>query len=173
MRPTKEECPEYYTYYIGLTTQNDILSALTEFKRSDLEFMKAIPAGIENFAYADGKWTVKEVLIHTIDTERIFSARSLSFARGDKQVPHSYDENLYGANSHAGSRTLKDIIEEYEAVRNASICLYRSFSDTILQKTGQSPSGPTTVNAVGFTICGHTKHHLNIIQERYLQAPKK
>ena len=173
MRPKKEDCPEYYIYYIGLIKQQDVVTALTETKKEQLNFIKSIPADLENFAYADGKWTIKEVLIHCIDTERIFSTRALTFARGDKQVPHSYDENLYGANSHAASRTLKDILEEFEVVRAGVICLYRSFSAEILDLAGQTPSGPATVNSIGFTICGHTAHHLNIIKERYLPATKK
>jgi len=173
MRPVKEECPEYYWYYIGLISQNDVVSALNETKNSTLDFIKSISADLENFAYADKKWTVKEVLIHCIDTERIFSARALSFARGDKQVPNSYDENLYAANCEAASRTMKDIIDEFEAVRQSNIYLFRSFDPAILKRSGLSPSGPATVNSIGFTICGHTQHHLNIIKERYLQTVKK
>ncbi len=173
MRPVKEECPDYYWYYIGLTSQNDVVNALTETKKSTLDFIKSISPDLENFAYAEKKWTIKEVLIHCIDTERIFSARALTFARGDKQVPNSYDENLYGANCNAASRTFTDIIEEFEAVRQSNICLFRSFNHEILKKSGQSPSGPASVNSVGFTICGHTQHHFNIIKERYLQTVKK
>ncbi|MBA2612879.1 MAG: DinB family protein [Bacteroidetes bacterium] len=173
MRPKKEDCPEYYNYYIGLIKQQDVVSALTETKKETLDFIKSIPSALENYAYADKKWTVKEVLIHCIDTERIFSTRALSFARGDKQIPHSYDENIYGTNSHAASRTLKDILEEFEAVRIGVICLYRSFSTEVLNISGQTPSGPAAVNAIGFTICGHTVHHLGIIKERYLQTIKK
>lgn len=173
MRPVKEECPDYYWYYIGLIQQNDIVSALTETKKSQLDFIKSISSELENFAYAEGKWTIKEVLIHCIDTERIFSARALSFARGDKQVPNSYDENIYAANCNAAPRTLKDIIEEFEAVRQSNIYLFRSFDTKNLEKSGQTPSGQATVNSIGFTICGHTRHHLNIIKERYLQTVKK
>ncbi|MBL7921296.1 MAG: DinB family protein [Bacteroidia bacterium] len=173
MRPIKEECPGYYWYYIGLIEQNDVVNALTETKKSSIEFIKSISSGLENFAYAEGKWTIKEVLIHCIDTERIFSARALNFARGDKQVPNSYDENLYAANCEAASRTMKDIIEEFEAVRYSNICLFRSFDTQNLKKSGQTPSGTATVNSIGFTICGHTQHHLNIIAERYLQTVKK
>ncbi len=173
MRPKKEECPEYYIYYIGLVKQNDVLNALAETKKNNIDFIKSIPSDLEDHAYAPGKWTIKEVLIHCIDTERIFSTRALGFARGDKQTPHSYDENLYGANSNAASRTLKDILEEFEAVRHASVCLFGSFSEDSLAKTGNTPSGKATVNSIGFTICGHTEHHINIIKERYLQTTKK
>lgn len=173
MRPVKEECPEYYWYYIGLIKQNDVVGALTETKKSAVDFIKSISVNLENFAYADKKWTIKEVLIHCIDTERIFSTRALTFARGDKQVPNSYDENLYGANCNAASRTLNDIIEEFEVVRQSNIFLFRSFNAETLKSAGLSPSGPATVNSIGFTICGHTEHHLNIIKERYLQTLKK
>ena len=113
--------------------------------------------------------TTKQVLIHCIDTERIMATRALRFSRGDSQKSTSFDENLYAANSHADLRSLKDIEEEFDAVRNATIALFRSFSFETLMAVGTSPSGIVTVNSIGYMICGHTQHHLNIIKERYLK----
>lgn len=169
MRPKKEEHPEYYNYYVDLVKQEDVVNALTETKKTSLDFIKNIPIELANYAYADGKWTTKQVLIHCIDTERIMATRALRFARGDSQKSTSFDENLYAANSHADLRSLKDIEEEFEAVRNATIALFRSFSFETIMAVGTSPSGIVTVNSIGYMICGHTQHHLNIIKERYLK----
>lgn len=169
MRPKKEEHPEYYNYYVDLVKQEDVVNALTETKKTNLDFIKNIPIELANYAYADGKWTTKQVLLHCVDTERIISTRALKFARGETQKPLPFDENLYAANSHADLRSLKDIEEEFEAVRNATITLFRSFSFETLMAVGTSPSGIVTVNSIGYMICGHTQHHLNIIKERYLK----
>ncbi|MDO8999282.1 MAG: DinB family protein [Bacteroidota bacterium] len=169
MRPKESEHPKYYNYYIDLITQEDVLNALTESKKTTLDFIDTIPIELANYAYADLKWTVKQVLIHCVDTERIFATRALGFARGDSQKPNSYDENSYAVNSHANLRSITDISEEFEAVRNSTILLFKSFSFETLMAKGDTPSGFATVNSVGFTICGHTNHHLNIIKERYLK----
>ncbi|MEI8137357.1 MAG: DinB family protein [Bacteroidota bacterium] len=169
MRPKKEEHPEYYNYYINLVSQEDVLNSLIDTKKSTVDFINTIPIELANFAYADGKWTTKQVLIHCIDTERIISTRALKFARGDSQKPLSFDENVYAANSHNDLRSLKDIKEEFEAVRNSTIALFKSFSFETLMAVGNTPSGFAKVNSVGYMICGHTLHHLQIITERYLK----
>jgi len=169
MRPKKEEHPEYYNYYVNLVTQEDVVNALTETKKTCLDFIKNIPIELANYAYADRKWTIKQVLIHCVDTERIISTRALKFARGETQKPLSFDENLYAANSDADLRSIKDIEEEFEAVRNATIALFKSFSFETLMAVGNTPSGIATVNSMGYMICGHTVHHLNIIKDRYLK----
>jgi hypothetical protein len=111
---------------------------------------------------------VKEVIIHCIDTERIFSARALGFARGETQQALSYDENVYAANSETQLRSLESIREEYEAVSHATYTLFNSFSNKVLSVKGHTPSGFCTVNGIGYTICGHTLHHVSVIKEKYL-----
>lgn len=169
MRPKKEEHPEYYNYYIDLVKQEDVLNALIDTKKTSADFIKDIPTELANYVYQDTKWTVKQVLSHCVDTERIFSTRALSFSRGDSQKPLSFDENLYAANCHADLRSIKDIEEEFEAVRSSTILLFKSFSFETLMAKGDTPSGFATVNSLGFVICGHTLHHLNIIKDRYLK----
>lgn len=170
MRPLATEHPEYYGRYISLVSQNDVISALEETKRTFLAFIHSIDTSLENYAYADGKWTIKEVILHCSDTERIFSTRALNYARGDGQKSLAFDENAYAVQCHADGRSLKDIAYEYEAVANATAALFRSFSQDSLRLTGQTPSGPSTVNSIGFCICGHSLHHLNVIKERYLKT---
>jgi len=170
MRPQTNEYPAYFENYIPLVKQQNVLEALAETKKTALEFISRIDPSLENFAYAEGKWTIKQVLIHCIDTERIFSTRAMGFARGETQKALSFDQNSYADNSHADARTLTDIAQEMDLVSSATLALFRSFSDQVLQAKGEFPSGSTTVNAIGFTICGHTLHHLNVMSERYLKA---
>jgi hypothetical protein len=169
MRPLKEDCPEYYNYYIGLIKESTVVDALKSTKESTIALIKSINEDLADFAYAGGKWTIKQLLVHCIDTERIFSTRALCFARGETQKAISFDENSYAENSNINNRTLNDILEEFEAVRISSICLFKSLSQTTLNLKGFTPIGPATVNAIGFAICGHTEHHLNILRERYLK----
>lgn len=169
MKPLVGQYPEYYGRYIGLVAQTDVLSALEENKRTFLGFIHGIDPALENYAYAEGKWTVKQVILHCADTERIFSTRALSYARGDGQKSLAFDEDSYAATSRTEHRGLKDIAWEYEAVANSTIALFRSFGPETLQVIGQTPSGPATVNAVGFCICGHILHHMAVLQARYLK----
>jgi len=169
MRPQRSEYPDYFHNYIPLAGQDTVIDALADTKADTLDFIKGLDPALGDFAYAPGKWTVKEVLIHCIDTERIFSARALGIARGEKQKALPYDENLYAANCDAAGREFGDIAEEFELVRNSTLFLFHSFSEKALAMTGEFPAGFTTVNAVGFTICGHTLHHLAVIKERYLK----
>ena len=113
MRPKKEEYPEYYNYYINLISQEDVLNALIDTKKTTIDFISQVPIELANFAYANGKWTTKQVLMHCIDTERIISTRALRYSRGDSQKSTSFDENLYAANSHSDLRSLKDVEEEF------------------------------------------------------------
>lgn len=169
MKPQPQDYPSYYGGYISLIKQNEVLSSLTETTRESLGLIRSIPIELENHAYADGKWTIKELLLHCIDTERIFSCRALGFARGEAQKALPFEENNYAAHSHADKRSLNNIAAELEAVGKATVALFASFSEEVLAVSGQTPSGKSTVNAMGFMIAGHTRHHLDILKERYLK----
>ncbi|PJJ60671.1 DinB family protein [Hymenobacter chitinivorans] len=122
------------------------------------------------FAYAPGKWTIKEVLVHVIDTERIFAYRALRMARNDKTDLPGFEQDDYVPASEANERTMSSILEEYAAVRAATIALFRSFSETQLARTGSANGGPASVRALLFIIPGHELHHLSILRERYFPA---
>src|SRR5882724_7988590 len=169
MRPQAEDTPGYFQNYVKLVKQDNLINALTETKKEFLALIHSIDPKIENYAYAEGKWTIKEVIIHCMDTERIFSTRALGFARGETQKALSYNENIYAPNSEAALRTLKDIYEECDAITTSTFCLFKSFSEKSLAARGETPAGWATVNAIGYTICGHTTHHINILKERYLK----
>lgn len=169
MRPGKNDYYPYLENYISKVKEDTALAALDLSLARSLEVLQAIPTNKWNFAYAPGKWTVKELLVHTIDTERVFAYRAMAFARGESQVLPSFDENTYAENSEANTRTPEAILEEFKSVRLASISLFRGFSEQMLQKRGALPAGSITVNALGFAICGHLVHHLEVLKERYLK----
>lgn len=133
-------------------------------------FLKSIPIEKLEYRYEANKWTIKEVVSHLIDSERIFAYRALRFARKDKTPVAGFDENDYALESVANNRTIEDLLEEYTLVRQASIALYKTFgSDSeILKRTGIAGGGEVSVRALGFLIAGHEKHHCDIIRERYL-----
>ena len=160
--------PEWYQGYVKTLGDRDFKTVLSQNLLSTSSFLKSIPADKENFAYAEGKWTLKEVVLHVVDSERIFSSRALCFARKEKANLPGYDENEYAPNSDAVNRTLSSIIEEYEAVRKSSIELFKNFSETTLALTGNANNYSFSVDLCGVILVGHEMHHMKIIKERYL-----
>lgn len=169
MRPGKNDYFPYLETYISKVKEDTAIAALELGLANGLKALQAIPSDKWNFAYAPGKWTVKELLVHTTDTERVFAYRAMAFARGETKVLPSFDENTYAANSEANARTPEAISEEFKSVRLASISLFRGFSEHALQSRGSVPAGSITVNALGYAICGHLAHHLEVLRERYLK----
>jgi uncharacterized damage-inducible protein DinB len=119
-------------------------------------------------AYAPGKWTIKELLQHIIDAERVFAYRALCFARKDAASLPGFDENNYADNSYANERDWQSLVDELKAVRKTTEILFDSFNTDMLNHSGIANNNPVTVNAIGFIIVGHLNHHMNIISERYL-----
>jgi uncharacterized damage-inducible protein DinB len=168
MKPASTDHLPYYNYYIDLVEQDQIVDALIAGKKSVAAFIKSIPTNKAEFAYADKKWTVKQVLNHIIDTERILCYRALCFARGEKQLLPAFDENLYVANANLKNTDLNLMLQEFEAVREASILFFKQLSDNELAIRGTTKAGEVTVLSIGFMICGHALHHINVIKDRYL-----
>ena len=160
---------DYLKKYISLVKEKNVLNALAESHLEALKLIESILPNQENYSYSEGKWTIKEVLIHCMDTERIFCTRALSFARGETQPSQSFDENKYATNSEANLRLLSDIKEEWINLRGSTISLFKNFSSNKLFSKGIMPAGELTVNDIGIAISGHSLHHLFIIKERYLK----
>ena len=160
--------PQYFDRYINLVDDVTVTQALEislkELHDAPLQQWKAIGSKV----YAPGKWTINDILQHVADTERVFAYRALSFARGEKDV-RPFDENLYGQNAGATNRTLEDILEELIAVRKASILLYKSFNETMLNRKGVGFKGEYSVHDIGFIIGGHQRWHWRVIEEKYLR----
>jgi DinB superfamily len=117
--------------------------------------------------YAPGKWTVRDIVQHLIDAERIFAYRALRFARNDKTPLTGFEENDYAVTAQASRRSLDEILEELFTVRQTTMQLFKSFTDEMLMREGQMPSGSITVLGIGFAIVGHNKHHMEVLKERY------
>ena len=167
-RPDLSRVGTFFHNYIRQVPQDDVITAIKELGTDFVNVMKSIPADKHDYAYAKGKWTLKEVFQHVIDTERILSYRALCFARKEQQSRPGFEENDYAANSRAATRNWNDMIEEYTMVRKATEMLYKTFDDETLQNEGIANKNPMYVLALGFIISGHCQHHLNIIRERYL-----
>jgi DinB superfamily len=159
--------PAYFDKYINLTADIEINVALqqslTVAENFPLDKWKALGDRV----YAEGKWTVKDMIQHITDTERIFAYRALRFARKDSTKLPGFEENDFAAAANAGSRSLEDLVEELKQVRKSTIMLFASFSDEMLQTEGSTFSATLSVLAVGFTLIGHQQHHLNVLEERY------
>lgn len=169
MRPPKGTYPEYFENYIPLATQDDVMKALLENEKETLMLFGAIPENMADHTYAQDKWSIKDILNHINDTERIFSYRALRFARKDDTQPLPFEQDDYVANADLNKRSLAELVLEFKTIRQATISLYKSFGKDALERMGQTAAGKASVNAIGFAISGHSKHHINIVRERYLK----
>lgn len=167
-RPDLNNTPPFFHTYINQAPGSDVNKLISEQSASLFRFFARIPEAKRNYRYARGKWTIKEMLQHMIDTERVFAYRALSFARQDKTSLPSFDENSYADHSGAGRRDWYDLIEEFKAVRRSTEILFRSFNKKQLDTVGIANQHPVSVLAMGFVIAGHVNHHLRILKERYL-----
>ena len=166
LQPT--EYASYYSPYINALGNVNLLEELENSIQNFEEFLTQIPSEKHEFRYAEGKWTIKDIVQHLIDTERVLAYRSLRFARKVQTPLHSFDENEYVDATAANKRTLTDLLQEYKAVRLSTLYLFKSFSNEELIYTGIASNNSFTVRAIGFIIAGHQKHHQRIIAERYL-----
>jgi len=158
----------FYQTYIDALGDVELLDILQRQLKNFPQFLESLPDDKLGFSYAEGKWTLAEVLLHVLDTERVFQYRALRFMRGDKTPLPGFDQDIFVPNSNANRRTKESIIEEYKVVRRSTIALYSNMNGKLLQNVGIASDSPMTVAAMGFIICGHQKHHRNIIRERYL-----
>ena len=160
---------EYYQQYIKLSPDENVLKGIERNTKNFRKLLKRIPRKRIDKAYAEGKWTIKELLQHIIDAERVFAYRALSFARKDSNPLPSFDENTWAASSQASQRNWKDMIDEFKALRAATEKMYASFDEGQLRSIGTASSKEFNVLALGHIIAGHVEHHINIIRERYLK----
>ena len=159
---TSELDPYYKVYINKVNAKRELIEALSLGQMETLEFFKGLTQSQWDLSYDTGKWTPKEVLLHLIDTERIFSYRALRFARKDTTPLSGFDQDHYVAVSAARSRDSQSLIAEYTAVRDSSIALFKSFDAQRLAKIGTASGGPFSTRALGFIIAGHEIHHIEI-----------
>lgn len=166
-RPNPDEYSPFQNNYISKVGDGDIVNILSELKGNTYNFLSIIPAAKADYAYAAGKWTIKEVVGHMIDAERTFAYRILAFSRGQKELP-GFEEDEYVARSTFKSRTLADLAEEFKLVREANLFLFRSLTPQQLLATGIANGNIISVRALLYITAGHEMHHINLIKERYL-----
>ena len=164
----ENEYSPFYKDYILALENVTLIEVLTSSLEEILITVKNLPEEKLQYKYAEGKWTIKEIIQHLIDTERIMSYRALRFSRNDATELQGFDENWYVDNSNGNDRNIHDLLDELTLLRKTSVSLFKSFTDEMLIRIGTANGGDMTVRALGFIIAGHQLHHLNIIRERYL-----
>lgn len=159
---------KYIQRYLDLIPTENYSEELKSIGDKTVSLFSYLTEEQSKFAYAEGKWTLKEVLLHLSDTERIFQYRILAFARGEKSELPGFDEESYAINSFANNRSLESLLEEYQLVRQSSQILLESLNPTTLKNTGKANGNEISVGTICKLIVGHNIHHLNVVEERYL-----
>lgn len=168
-RPDLEEFPVYMRSYVQLIPEGDIIQILNGQIVSTQEIFSAVTEKQAEYRYAEGKWTLSEVLGHLTDTERIMNYRILRIARGDKSPLMGFDENEYVQEASFNERPIADLLEDYQNVRRATISLLKGLPQKSLQNKGNANGFEVTVETIAYMIAGHELHHIKIIQEKYLK----
>lgn len=167
-RPTKGDYPDYFDTYLGHVTEPDPIAVMTRQIDEAARFFAALAGEKADFAYAPGKWTIKEVVGHLSDTERVMAYRALSFARGDRAELPGFDENAWVPPAGFGRRSLEDLVDEWTSVRRATVSLLQGLPEAGRAAKGMANGRPLSVPAIATMIPGHVRHHLRVITDRYL-----
>jgi hypothetical protein len=166
--PESTEYVPYFAKYISLVPQGDVLESMERQLAETLRLLGSISPSKAEFRYAVGKWSIKEVVGHISDTERVMCHRALRFSRGDSTPLPGFDENEYVRQANFGERSLADLAGEFEVVRNSTLNFFRSLGDDALMRRGVANGNGFTVRALAYIIAGHERHHVKLIRERYL-----
>lgn len=162
-----DDVPKYFERYVELVNEDDMLDAMENSWNELIEWVETIDDDKDHFAYAEGKWTVNQVLMHVLDTERIFQYRSLCLARGEANDLPGFDHDTYTENSNAESRTMESILQEFDIVRQSSVSLFSTFTKENLICKGIANGLTVQPVLYGFLVSGHLRHHLSVLKERY------
>ncbi len=166
LRP--DEFHSYYGPYIETLGDVELMGCLENGLHQISDFIGQIPDNRMDFLYAQGKWSIAEVLVHLMDAERVFQYRALRFARNDRTELMGFDQDFYVPESFANDRTKGAIIEEFSALRKSTITFFKGLAEEQLMRSGKANGAAMSVRALGFVICGHQAHHFKILKERYL-----
>jgi DinB family protein len=167
-RPESSEYPPYAEGYNSRVPSGDIVGTLSRQLEETLALIKSIPDARKDWRYAEGKWSVKELLGHVIDGERIFAYRALRFGRGDSTPLSGFEQDDYVRGGGFSERSLSDLAEEYEHVRRSTISLFANFDAEAWSRRGSANDSEVSVRALAFIIAGHERHHVEILRTRYL-----
>lgn len=167
-RPSATEYNAYYQPYISEVAEGKLLDFLAEQQASTARLLASIPEAKAGYRYATGKWSIKEVIGHLADAERVFAYRALRVARADATPLPGFDENAWVPPAQFDRRPLADIAAEFSAVRSATLALFGSFDDAAWARLGTASTYPISARAIGWIVAGHERHHLRVLRERYL-----
>lgn len=170
IRPATGEFAPYYERYIALATEDNAIDALER----QLEDMKTLLQGVSEeqaaHRYAPGKWSIKQLLGHVADAERVFAYRALRFARGDRTPLPGFDENEFAESAGSDHRTLRALLDEVETLRRCNLSFFRGLDEAAWTRRGKANDVEMSVRAIAFAIAGHGRHHMNVVKERYLSG---
>ncbi|HET9326673.1 MAG TPA: DinB family protein [Candidatus Eisenbacteria bacterium] len=168
IRPAPDEFLPYYGKYLALVPEDQAMPALERQAESMFAFLRSLSDEQGSLRYQPGKWSVKQIIGHVTDAERVFSYRALRFGRGDLTPLSGFDENHYAENAGSDQQPLSQLIDHLEQVRGATLALFRSLTSEAWTRRGEANGAPVTVRALAFIIAGHGHHHMGVIKERYL-----
>jgi len=167
-RPETTEFAPYYNNYISLGDGDDVLSMMEKQPAELRAMLASVPEEKGTFAYSDGKWTIKELLSHLIDGERIFAYRVLRISRGDKTPIEGFEQDDYIATSNANKRSFADLLDEFDLQRRSNMLMLNNISDEGSRRMGTASDNPVSARALVYCLAGHVRHHMNVLSERYL-----
>jgi uncharacterized damage-inducible protein DinB len=166
-RPKPDEYGDFYQDYVDLVNTNNVLQKLIQQGQTTYTLIQRLTAEEANYRYADNKWSVKELIGHLVDTERIMAYRALCISRGETASLPGYDQDAYVEEAHFNNRDLQSLSTEYDALRNANISLFNSFTKEQILRKGTANEQTVSVRALVYIIAGHEQHHLNLLEEKY------
>jgi hypothetical protein len=169
-RPDATEYPPFYARYVAGVLEADVVAALRDSGRELVAALAAVPDARGGFRYGPDKWTIREVIGHMIDAERIFGYRALRLARGDATPLPGFEENDYARTAGSDARTLADLVDELRVVREGTVRLFQSFPADAWMRRGVVNGREVSVRALAYITAGHARHHLGVLRERYLDA---
>ena len=167
-RPDKAEYDPYYERYVSLVENDDIIDTLAAQPAALQDLIAAMPEDKGTFAYAEGKWSIKELLGHLIDGERMFAYRLFRISRGDKTPIEGFEQDGYIENAHSNTRSFAELLEEFALLRRANMIFFNNLTDDGWARVGTANNVKVSVRALVYIMAGHIEHHLNILKERYL-----
>jgi hypothetical protein len=167
-RPLQNEYAPYYQSYVDQVSESDIMHVLRDEVDNLDVLLGRVPAEKETYAYAEGKWTIREIVGHLIDGERVFGYRALCIARGETQNLPGFDQNDYMLTAPYNRIELEDLLSEMRLVRLSNIAMFRALDEDAWNRVGTANGNEVTVRALAFIMGGHLRHHMNVLRERYL-----
>jgi len=169
-RPEPNEYNPNYQKYFDLIQVGEFLVLLKNNEQQTSEFLERIPESKHDYRYAEGKWTIKDLVMHVIDTERVFACRALAAARGESETPfYRMDEELYARNVDVSDRTMLDLVSEFKVVRKSTEYLFQHMNEEESRRWCNVVTHPMTARAIGYFLIGHVEHHVGVVRDRYLR----